>query len=625
VTSRPTLARSVRRGAQNRDGPLATHRLLLLTVLTAGLLGPAVAARAEEPKATVQGVTDTDLRDLIRDAVGTTEKPATTRFEARRRGQEAVESAIAVLRSEGFYAGDAVSDLADNEDGDDDAKRPPRAVIKVTPGSQFRIARPQVEWENTPPSPEVQSAGTLAMALRRGAPGRAEDVLNAEGRILSAVQQRGYADVQAMPRVVTVDHAAKTVQPTFKIDTGALVHLDGVVLDYRGRTDRAWIQKLKPWKDGAVYKPGDLAELERRLRETGAYDSVQVALQPADQIDADGNRPVLLTLKDRPRRSLEVGAGYSTSEGFGLDITSTLYNGWKRADTRTIALRLAEIQQRLDYRVSLPHWREPRQTLSLTASVYNEVTDAYDQTGASLTADVTRRTGVNAYLTYGASVDGGRVAEILTIGNVVLRGVDRNLYNVSLLGALAIDNSDDPLNPKTGWRFETRAEPTVTFGDAQLTYVKVQGQGSFYLPLTEDQRLVFATRVKAGMILGADSTDIPGARRFYSGGGGSVRGYGYQAIGPRIATTPLGGISLAEVSAEIRYDITDQWGVVGFIDGGAVGADQFPAGKDFSAGVGFGVRYNLGFGPIRADIAFPLDPRDGDAAFQIYISIGQAF
>jgi translocation and assembly module TamA len=602
---------------------LATQRLFLTAVLSVGLLAPALAARAEEPKAAVRGVADEDLGNQIRQAVGTADNAAASRFEARRRGREAAESAVAVLRSEGYYAGEAASDLGDRDDEDGDAV--PRAVITVTTGPQFRIARPTIEWQETAPSPEVQSAGTLAMALRRGQPGRAQDVLAAEGRILSAIVQQGHADAEALPREVVVDHADNTVRPTFRIDAGPLVRLDGLIMDYQGRTRRDWITDLTPWKPGAVFAPDRLGELERLLRETGAYDTVSVSLAPADQVTPEGYRPVMLSLKDRPRRSLEVGAGYSTSEGAGLDITTTRYNGWRRADTRVIALRLAQLQQRLDYRVSLPHWRERRQTLTLTGSVYNEVTDAYDQTGASLTADVTRRTGLNAYTTVGASVDGGRVAEILTVGNVVIRGVDRDLFNVSLLGAFAVDQSDDPLNPKTGWRAEIRAEPIVTFGDAQLAYLKTTAQGSFYLPFGEDRRLVLAGRLKAGMLAGAESQDVPAARRFYSGGGGSVRGYGFQAIGPRISDTPLGGISLAEASVEMRYDLTDRWGVVAFIDGGAVGENSVPQGEDFSAGVGFGVRYNLGFGPIRADIAFPLDPRDGDAAFQIYISIGQAF
>ena len=128
-------------------------------MLTVGLSVPALAARAEEPKASVLGVEDDDLRDLIRKAIGTTEKPASSRFEARRRGREAAASTTSVLRSEGFYASEVTADLEDAPDeGDNEAA--PRAVVKVEEGPVFRLKRPMISWENSPPSPEVQSAGT---------------------------------------------------------------------------------------------------------------------------------------------------------------------------------------------------------------------------------------------------------------------------------------------------------------------------------------------------------------------------------------------------------------------------------------------------------------------------------
>jgi translocation and assembly module TamA len=135
-----------------------------------------------------------------------------------------------------------------------------------------------------------------------------------------------------------------------------------------------------------------------------------------------------------------------------------------------------------------------------------------------------------------------------------------------------------------------------------------------------------AGRVRVGTMFGASIGEVPASRRFFAGGGGSVRGYAFQAIGPRLDdNTPQGGISLFETSLELRQKIGERWGVVAFVDGGAVGSDEFPTGDDFSVGVGVGVRYDLGFGPIRADIAFPLDKREGDPAFQIYLSIGQSF
>ena len=135
-----------------------------------------------------------------------------------------------------------------------------------------------------------------------------------------------------------------------------------------------------------------------------------------------------------------------------------------------------------------------------------------------------------------------------------------------------------------------------------------------------------AGRLKLGAIAGGTIPNVPASRRFFAGGGGSVRGYAYQAIGPRLAdNTPVGGISLAEASFEVRRQVTERWSGVLFFDIGGVGGAGFPGGEDFSGGAGFGVRYDLGFGPIRADIAFPLDKRSGDPGFQLYLSIGQSF
>ena len=105
-----------------------------------------------------------------------------------------------------------------------------------------------------------------------------------------------------------------------------------------------------------------------------------------------------------------------------------------------------------------------------------------------------------------------------------------------------------------------------------------------------------------------------------------MRGFEYQGVAPRLPdNTPRGGLSLFEVSAEIRRDLGRNIGIVGFVDAGSVGFAETPDFSNLRYAVGIGARYNLSFGPIRADIAFPLDKREGDADFQIYVSIGQAF
>ncbi len=573
------------------------------------------AACAAQPKAAVEGTLKADLKAKIIEAIGDSDRPITSRFEARRRAREAADNAEAVLRSEGYYAGEVEPTVTDSE--------PSQPRVTVKPGRRFKIADPQINWVETPPAEAVQHAAEAVMGLADGQTGRAADVLSAEGRIVAAVQKRGYADVYAAPRTVVVDHTDRSVRPYFKIAAGDLVHLGALSLQGSSKTDPAWIRKLAPWSPGEVYDPADVGDLERRLLDTGVYDSVTVALAPRDQTDADGLRPVILSLSDRADRRLELGASYSTSEGAGGDARWTRYNQLHRGDTTSIFTRASTLDTRIGVDLSLPHWRRARQTLKTSAFVYQQLTAAFQETGIGANADLTRKFERTSYMSLGASVDYSRTRAV-TAGSLARLGSSQ--ITAALLGTLSWDQSDDPLDPKRGWRLEVRLEPTVISGSSSLPYLKAQSQASAYFPFDPKGRTVIAGRLKVGSILGGAIPDVPASRRFYAGGGGSVRGYTYQAIGPQyVDNTPQGGLGLAEFSAELRQKIGPNWGLVGFVDGGSIGSSQIPDGKNLGFGAGIGMRYDLGFGPIRVDLAVPLNPRSNDPSFQIYMSIGQSF
>jgi translocation and assembly module TamA len=575
-------------------------------------------AGAEEPAATVTGVEDRALREAIQRAMTVTKTPPRSRSEARRRARDAGDDAVAVLRAEGYYGYVVEPDVTETD--------PPGAILKITPGPVFVIADPKLAWSGTPPDEGVVQRAQGVIRLTPGAPGRAADVLAAEGRVVSQVQQLGYADAVAEPREVIVDHADHTVRPTFHIAAGDLTRIDGVEVITQGRSNLAWVQHLAPWKSGDIYEPEDIAELERRLRDTSVYDTVSVSLAPKEKIRPDGLRPVMVTLSDRKSRTLEVGAGYSTTDGPGIDLRWIRYNRLHRADTTTFTARLAKLDSRLEAELALPHWRRPQQTLKLNTAIFQNDTDAYLETGAHIGADLTRRLRPTVYRTYGVSLDLSQIDSPVTSGGVTT--IERQKYaTFAGLAAYAWDRSDSVLDPTRGWRLELRGEPTALTGDTTMAFVKVQTQTTAYLPFGKGARTVIAGRFKAGQILGGTMPEVPASRRFYSGGGGSVRGFSYQAIGPRIdnTSTPQGGLSLLETSVEVRHKFTQRWGAVAFIDAGGVGVDKWPNGDDFGVGVGVGVRYDLGFGPIRADIAMPLSRREGDSAFQLYISIGQSF
>ncbi|MBS0362227.1 MAG: outer membrane protein assembly factor, partial [Proteobacteria bacterium] len=551
-----------------------------------------------------------------------TDRPIENRFEARRRARDAAEDAIVVLRSEGYYAYDVEPDVGDGDN--------PKPLVKIVTGPRFHLGHARIDWLGQAPDAATVSAAETALALKPGDPGRAAEVVAAEGRAVATVQKRGYADAKPQPREVTVDHADDSVSPDYRIAAGALVHLDSLKVTTNGRTRIAWVEGLKPWKPGAAYDPDQVAELERRLLDTEVYQTVTVALAPPAEATPDGLRPVLVSLDERQKRTIEAGASYDTVDGLGLDAKWTRYSLFGRADTFSVLGRVSNLDSRVQLDLSLPHWLTPQQTLALRTAVYDQNTPAYDQKGFMVSADATHRWGHNSifgltgtYFTWGGSIDVSRTHEL---GLQTLTPLGRDIITFAGLADMALDRSDDPLDPRRGWRVSARVEPTFLTGEGSFAYLKLQGQVTGYLPFGAKGDTVLAGRVHLGSISNGTVADVPAPQRFFAGGGGSVRGFGYQEVGPRLAdNTPEGGLSLAEASVELRHRLNEKWGVVAFVDAGTVGLNQLPNFSQSSIGAGFGVRYNLGFGPIRVDLATPLTSRKGEPPLQIYVSIGQSF
>lgn len=590
------------------------------------------SAAAADPRAEVRGEMDSGLREQLQRAIGEVDGPPANRFEARRRARGALEAAEALLRSEGYYQ-PVLEDVVEGEEN-------PVAIVAVTVGPRFVLTEPVINWVEPPPAADLLEQATEAIALEAGEPGRAVDVIAGEGRIVAGLTRRGHADARADPRRVVVDHATQTVQPTYNIVAGPLVRLDGVRLETRGPTNPDWVAGLAPWSEGDVYDPEDVGELERRLLETGVYDGVGVAIAPADQTRPDGNRPVIVTLTDRPRWIQEAGVTVSTARatvaagratsttgGSAIEGLWTYHNRFGRADTLEFQARAADIDSRLGVALGLPHWRRPGQTLRLSAALLHEETDAYRRTAVTAAADLQQRIGKTSWVSYGVGLDAGRYDEnrFDPVANLPVN-IERDLVILTGRASAYLDRSNDPLDPTTGWRLTASAQPTAVTGEDTTVFLRTEGQVTAYLPVQDNARTVLAGRLRLGSIIGADELTVPSDRLFYSGGGGSVRGYEYQGVAPRLPdNTPRGGLSLFEASAEVRRDVWRNFQGVVFVDAGSVGSDQAPDFSNMRYGAGFGVRYKLPFGPIRADIAFPLDKRDGDADFQIYVSIGQAF
>ncbi len=583
----------------------------LAAVSLVGGAAQAAPRRApQQPRAVVQGVADRTLRAALQRAAGEATGDPVNRVEARRRARQAAESITALLRSDGYYDAAVTPDIGEGEHA--------RGVVQVDPGPLTRLAAPQVQWVGSAPSAPADAAARAAVRLKPGDPGRAPDVIAAEGRVVAALAQAGYADAKATPREVVVDHADHSMRPTFRIAAGDLVRMDGMQLTGRTRTETRWLRRLAPWKTREVYKPNDVAELERRLLDTGVYDSVTVALAPKP--NADGLRPVVVSLADRAKYVLSLGLGYSTTEGPLVDSTFSVFNVLQRADTVTLLARLQTIDTRVGVTESLPHFLNPGQTLLIGPDAFRDVTNAYTTQGGELVANLTQRYGKYSFLTKGLSFVYSQIDDH-ELGRL-------DIYSIRPLLAASLDHTDNVLNATHGYKLDARAEPIYVFGQENLIYLKLQAQGSTFLSLDEVGNRVLALRAQAGSIIGGQIPQVPASDRFFAGGGGTVRGYEYQNVGPHYAdNTPQGGLSLIDATIELRQRISGPVGGVLFLDSGTVGTQATPSFSHIASSVGIGLRYDLGFAPVRVDLATPINRLSGASQppIQVYLSVGQSF
>lgn len=576
-------------------------------VVAIGLASGPVPAWSNSP-VIIEGADD-DTRDAIRELLPDRERP-TTLFEAERLSEEAAERATAWLRSEGYYAATVTPEAREE---------PAEARVVIELGARFQFAAPSYQFANGDPGHDATTVANGALArVREGQPARAEDVLAAEAAALQALREAGFPDARAGERRVVVDHATSLVNTQYNFDPGSFARLGQVRAQPPDLFRPSFVGRLRNWDEGDPYTPERLARLRRDITATGAVSLANTELGPPD---ANGVRDVVLNVEPAKRNAYEFGLGYSTTEGLGLDAEWTRRNYTRRADALTVFTRLSQTTQTIETELSRPHGAGLGHTRTYGVSAINENLDAYNRLGAAIYASVDATPRLTLGQSYGVRISADTFDNVGT-------GVS-NAYVLSAFYNVRRDTTDVRLDPRHGDILDFRIEPSVSTGDATLAFARFIGEARGYQSFGHDDRVTLAGRARVGWLeaLSGDVEDTPPDRRFYAGGGGSVRGYDYNSLYPAerdvLGLTP-GGQGLFEISVEARWRFTERWGAAAFADGGAAFDDWSDAG-DLSWGVGVGLRYDLGFAPLRFDIAVPLDDEETGDDFALYVSLGQAF
>jgi len=536
----------------------------------------------------------------------------------------------AVLRSEGHFEGSIRIELAGVEATDPtvDARLaafPPDAPIPVTvtaePGPRIRFGPGTLASADGAPLSDTIRA---AFAFPTDAPARGADVLAAEARALDALRAEGHAFARFVSRDALVDHDQGRMFVTTTIDPGPRVVLGRLGIEGTDRLSERAVRVRAGIEQGAVFNP---AAIEAARRAVALFPSVgEVRVVLGTEPDADGTIPLTFAVTERPRRVIAFSADYSTDEGARILGEWTHRNILGQGETlgarievnRLLSNGTQDLGGLAAIRLSaLDVWRR-EQTGDLEFKLERERKEAYDRDAATLVGTLARPIAPGVTVRGGLSLDASEVTDAGDTNSYVLLGVP--------LG-IVIDRRNSILDPTSGFRAAALVTPEYPLYGDTPGFTRARFDVSALLDLTPDGGTVLAARTAVGVLFGADADQIPADRRYYAGGGGSIRGYSYQSLGPRDPSgDPIGGGSLLEFSAELRQRVAGDFGVVAFVDAGNAYESRLPEG-DLRIGAGLGVRYRSPIGPIRLDLAYPFDPVGDRPSYgvEFYAGIGQAF
>lgn len=526
-----------------------------------------------------------------------------------------------LLEAQGFY--DAVikgSLVTPEKEGS-----PLVADITVTPGQRYLLGRIAFDTGSV----DVQPVDLIRESFppKSGEPIVAAKILAGEARIAVRLPQTGYPFVKVGQRDILLDPDTMEGDYTLPVDTGPRSYFGKVIITGDDPVfDAEHIKVLRRFDQGDLYDASELDDLREALVSTSLFSTVAIEPVLSDETAEDGTAYADLLIRQvaGPARTISASAGYETGQGFRVEGSWTHRNLFP-PEGALIAGAVAGTREQganLTFRRSNAGKRD--RTVQARLSALRSDFDAYRAETLQLSGRISRESTPiwQKRWTYGYGFEliGSRERDF----DLESDNRDRNNYLIfALPGQIGYDRSNSLLDPTRGFKINLRASPEASLGRGAQIYGRAKLDASVYQKVSDG--LVLAARGAVGSIIGADRAAIAPSRRYYAGGGGSVRGFGFQELGPKDPNDdPIGGRSVVEAAIEGRYRFGD-YGVVAFVDAGQVYTSSTPGFDNLRFGVGLGGRFYTNFGPIRLDVATPINRQPGEGRVAVYVSIGQAF
>ncbi len=572
-----------------------------------------------------------DLRDLIAEVSATVSgadqpAPGAAGLIARARGD--YRTILSALYAEGYYSGAISIRIGGREAAGMDliADLPQNVLVDITvePGPLFRFGRTEIV-NAAPENGQRRSLSdlTLARQFAAGQPAHGTLISDVAAAEIENWRHAGHPRARIGDQELIADHDTNRLDATIIFDPGPAARISGVSVTGSKTVDPVFLRRMAQIEPGTPYDPDQVRRMRDRLSRLGVFNSVRV--REPEEVGPDGAYPLEVTVTDRKPRRIGGGAAFSSVDGLGLEAFWLHRNLFGRAerlrfDARADGIQTGEQPVDYDYEFSVsflkPGVITPDTNFTTGFTLLQDDLEHYRERSAAYSAGLTH--------IFSPELDGALRVEAART-QITDDGGTSSFSTLSLVARATLDRRDDSTDPRRGYFLSGEARPFHEFvlGNTALkTEIDLRG----YFAFGETLGTVLAGRLVAGSIIGGVSDEIPDSLLFYTGGGGSVRGYPYRGIGVGIGGDIEGGRSLLLMSGELRHQFTDTIGIVGFADGGYVSLREVPGSDgDLRIGAGLGLRYYTGIGPIRFDVAVPLDPMPGDPGFAYYIGIGQAF
>jgi translocation and assembly module TamA len=403
----------------------------------------------------------------------------------------------------------------------------------------------------------------------------------------------------------------------YPLDSGPKAAFGPVTIQGLERVQEEFVRSQIPWSPGDTYDPQKVRTLQNKLIQTELFNMVQV--NHPDQVNDQGQLPLTMEVSEVDHKKISFRLGYETDTGIQGSAAWEHKNLWGRGQRLLLQMEVSQVRQELLSRYTQENIWGREFDLVVQGSAFREDIDAYTSTGGKASAHIENQVFSHLRLGCGLGYKGSKVKD---------SDEDRTFHQFSIPAFAAWDSRDNVLNPSQGSMHTLYLTPMLGLFGEEFSLLKSSLSTHWYFDLLPDKgRAILALRGKVGVINASSTSEVPADERWYAGGGGSIRGYPYQEIGPYRDGDPYGGRSLLETSAELRWKWTKTIGTVAFVDAGNAFDDTLPdLGEKLYWGAGVGMRYYTGIGPLRLDVAFPLTSDDHiDDSYQVYISLGQAF